>query len=123
MVKNKNTSFLGVLKKYIVLHIILFIYSFGGIFSKLAAGESFLSLRYMIFYGILLLNLFIYAIIWQQVIKHINLTTAYANKGVTIIWGMFFGRLFFEETVTISKIVGAVIILSGVVLVVTADEK
>lgn len=108
---------------YIFLHIILLFYSCGGIFSKLAATETFLSVEYILYYVILMFILAIYAVIWQQIIKYINLTTAYANKGITVIWGIILGKIFFDEAVTIGKIIGAVLILSGIVLVVKSDEK
>lgn len=111
------------IKNFLILHILLFIYSFGGIFSKFAAKEEFLSLRYLMFYGIVLFNLFIYAIVWQQIIKNINLTTAFSNKGITIIWGMIWGKIFFNEQITLYKIFGAIVIIIGIVLVVSDDSE
>ena len=58
---------------------------------------------------------------WQQSIKHFPLTTAYANKAVTIAWGMLWGILFFREDITHNMAIGAIIVIIGVVLVVTAD--
>ena len=37
------------------------------------------------------LALVVYAVGWQQVIKHLPLTTAYANKAVTVVWGILLG--------------------------------
>ena len=68
-----------------------------------------------------ILALGIYAIVWQQLLKHISLTTAFCNKAVTIIWGMLWGVLIFSETITWNMIVGAVIVIAGVVMVVKAD--
>jgi hypothetical protein len=51
---------------------------------------------YFVVFGVL----FVYAILWQQVLKKIPLTTAIANKSITIVWGMIFGLLFFEEKVS-----------------------
>ena len=39
----------------------------------------------------MLLALVTYAAGWQQVIKHLPLTTAYANKAVTVVWGILAG--------------------------------
>lgn len=111
------------LKYLIILHIILGIYSLSGIASKFAAQESFLSFRFILFYGIVLAGLFVYAIAWQQVIKHMPLISAYANKGVTVIWGILWGYFIFHEEITVRKIVGAVIIIAGIVCIVTADAK
>lgn len=109
-------------KNYLILHLILFIYSFGGIFAKFAAAENFLSFKYICFYMIVILNLFVYAIVWQQTLKKMSLTAAYANKGVTIIWGIVFGRIFFDEPVNFAKILGSLVIIIGILIVVTDNE-
>lgn len=107
----------------IILHLILAVYSLTGIASKFAGGEEFLSLRFIIFYGISMAGLVVYAFAWQQVIKHMPLITAYANKGVTVIWGILWGYLIFDEAITVRKLIGAAIIIGGVILIVTADAK
>lgn len=104
-----------------VLHIVLAIYSFLAIFSKLAAKEQFLSIKFIFFYGLVLAGMFIYAVVWQQLLKRLPLITAYANKAVTVIWGIIWGLLFFEEPVTFKKVIGALIIIVGVYVVVSAD--
>ena len=110
------------INKYVWLHLLLFLFSFCGVFSKLAAQNGFLSLKFCIFYGISILILGIYAIFWQQILKKFSLTTAFFNKAVTIIWGMLWGTLFFKETITINMIIGTIIVLIGVGLVVKDYE-
>lgn len=110
------------INKYVYLHLLLFMFSLCGVFSKLAAQNEFLSLKFCLFYGISIIILGIYAIFWQQILKHFSLTTAFFNKAVTIIWGMLWGVLFFEETVTLNMIIGTVIVLIGVGLVVKDYE-
>lgn len=105
------------------LHIFLMIFSFFGMCSKLAAQEKFLSSRFLIYYAIVLCNLAVYAIVWQQIIKKMQLTTAYANKAVGVAWGMVFGRIFFGEIITLKKILGMVIIILGIILFVTDREN
>ena len=109
------------IKNLFVLHLILVLFSVTSIFSKLAANEEFLSFKFILFYGLVILCLFIYAIAWQQIIKRMPIVTAYANKAVTVIWGIVFGRLIFGEEITLPKIIGAVIIIAGVYLVVSGD--
>ena len=50
------------------------------------------------------------------------LTVAYANKPVSLIWGMVWGTLIFKEGITWKMILGAVIIFAGICLVVSEDE-
>ncbi len=110
-------------KVYIVLHVMLMIYSMSGICSKMAAKEEFLSARFCLFYGCIILLLGLYAIGWQQIIKRLPLTTAFANKAVSIVWGMVWGILIFHEKITVGNIVGAALVISGVVLYAYADDK
>ena len=109
-------------KSFVILHIILALFSVSAVFSKLAAMEESLSFKWVIYYGAVLFIMFIYAIAWQQIIKQMPIVTAYANKAVTVIWGIIYGLIIFKEDITVPKIIGAVIIIAGVYLVVTGDE-
>lgn len=114
---SKNT------KTILALNILLMFFSLGGIFSKLASKQSFLSLKFILCYGSLLFIMFVYAIGWQQVIKRLPLTMAYANRAVTIVWGIIWGLLFFNEKLNVGKIIGAVIVIAGVLLYVTESDE
>ena len=65
----------------------------------------------------------VYAIGWQQIIKRMPLTSAYANKAVTIVWGIIWGALLFHEAATPMKLLGSAIVLTGVVLFSLADGE
>ena len=65
----------------------------------------------------------LYAIGWQQVIKRLPLITAYASKAVTVIWGVVWGMLVFKEHITFTNVIGAVVIIGGILLVVSEEEK
>ena len=108
---------------YVILHMLLLFLSLSGVFSKLASKEQFLSLKFILFYTCIIGILGVYAVIWQQVLKHIPLTTAFCNKAVGIIWGIVWGALIFKEQVKINMIIGAVIVIIGVIIVVKADEQ
>lgn len=110
-------------KPYILLHLILLLNSFAGICSKTAAGMTFLSFEWIMLYGILLLIMAVYAVLWQQILKKLPLNVAYANKAVSVIWGMLWGVLLFKETIALNNIIGAVIVIAGVILMVTGGEK
>ena len=114
---NKNT------KTILALNVLLMFFSLGGIFSKLASKQPFLSLKFILCYGALLFIMFVYAIGWQQIIKRLPLTMAYANRAVTIVWGIIWGLLFFNEKLNVGKIIGAVIVIAGVLLYVTESDE
>lgn len=120
--KNNKEEKLNKYSKYIYLHLLLFFFSFCGVFSKLAAQYELLSIKFCIFYGISIIILGIYALLWQQILKKFSLTTAFFNKAITIIWGMLWGVIFFRETITINMIIGTIIVLVGVGLVVKDYE-
>ena len=119
MNKEKNENKLKII---FILHIVLMVYSFCGVCSKKAAGEEFLSFRFCMYYGIMILIMGLYAVVWQQVLKRLPLTTAYANKPIGLIWGMLWGSLVFHEKITIKMLVGAAVIFIGIYMVVTSDE-
>ena len=112
-----------IIKQYAALHLVFFIYSLCGICTKAAAGSEFLSLRFCIFYGLELVILFVYAIIWQQIIKRMPLTTAFSNKGVTVIWAMIWGSLLFHEHIGLKNMIGAVLVIGGIILFAKAGES
>ena len=113
----------GKLKTIFLLHLMLMVYSVSGICSKLAAGTEFLSFEFCLYYGVILFLLLFYAIGWQQIIKRIPLTTAFANKAVTVVWGLIWGAIFFGESITIGKVIGALLVIAGVVLYAYADRE
>lgn len=106
----------------VLLHLILMFYSISGILSKLAATQPFLSPRFCLCYCGVIAILGIYALAWQQIIKRLPLTDAYANKAMTVVWGLIWGVLIFRETITPGKVTGAVLVVAGVVLFSTADK-
>ena len=116
LTKSEKKTFLG-------LQLLLLVYSLSGICSKMAAGEPFLSPKYILYYGMVLFILAFYAIGWQQVIKRLPLITAYASKAVTVIWGVVWGMLVFKERITFTNVIGAVVIIAGILLVVSEEEK
>lgn len=101
-------------KAFIFLQVALFIVSLGGIFSKMAGRQAFMSKEFFLFYGLLLVVLVVYAIAWQQVLKRISLTVAYASKGIGIIYSILWGYIFFDEKIEWNMILGAILVLCGV---------
>ena len=110
-------------KYFIYLHILLVLYSLSAVFSKLASVEPFLSLKFCVYYGLVLFLLALYALCWQQIIKHLPLTVAYANKAITVVWGILWGLVIFGEMLTPGKIIGAVFVICGIVLYAISDGK
>ena len=116
MVKSQALTFLG-------LHVLLGVYSLSDVCSKAASGFDFLSLPFVGLYVLMLGLLGVYALGWQQVIKRMPLSSAFANRAITIVWGVFWGVLLFGESVTAGKVVGGALIIAGIVLFSRADAE
>lgn len=109
------------IKKIIILQFVIMIYTLSTVAAKFASGSEFMSLKFIICYGIEILILGIYAILWQQIIKRMELSIAYANKAISLLWSIIWAILFFNETVTIKNILGIIIVIIGT-MVVNLDE-
>ena len=105
-----------------MLHLLLMMFSVMGICSKTAANQEFMSFPFLFYYGLMLAILAVYAVAWQQIIKRLPLTTAFANKAVTVVWGMVWGVVAFREQISLNKVIGSVIIILGIVLYSKAGE-
>ena len=111
------------IKIYIYLHLMLMVYSISGVLGKFASSEKLFSITFFKYYIGILVILGFYALVWQQIIKSLPLTMAYANKAVSTVWGLLWGVIFFHEQVTSGKIIGIVLIISGIILLIRADER
>ncbi|MBQ7070297.1 MAG: transporter [Ruminococcus sp.] len=111
------------IRYFLLLHILFMIYSFCSVCSKSAAGYSFLSKEFILFYGLEILLLVIYAVGWQQILKNMPLSSAFSYKGITIIWALIWGKVFFGENLTFNKALGALLVISGIVLYAYGDRE
>lgn len=101
---------------FLALHLSLVVNSIQGVFSKLAGKEKAMSLKWIFLFGMMFVTMLVFALAWQQVLKHMSLTFAFTNKPVTIIWGLIWGVLIFREHVTPNMIIGSVVILIGIMV-------
>jgi multidrug transporter EmrE-like cation transporter len=98
--------------KYIALIGTFFIYTSSGVFSKLASQREFLSPGYIAFLGCTVGVLGIYAVLWQQIIKRMDVSLAYMFKGTGVVFGLMLAHYVFGEAITTTNIVGAVTLLT-----------
>ncbi len=110
-------------KTYVILHLLFAVASVSAMCGKFASGYEFLSLKYCLFMCGMIGCLGIYALGWQQIIKHMPLAKAYVNKAATVVWGMIWSLLIFKEHLTVGKIVGAAVVIAGVVLFALSDPE
>lgn len=99
------------------------IFAGAMLMSKYASGYPLLSWGFVLLYGGSIFLLFVYAILWQQFLKIIPLSTAYANRAMAMLWSMVFGKLLFSETIKWNMVVGVAVIAAGIMLMVKADAE
>ncbi|MBQ8092001.1 MAG: transporter [Clostridia bacterium] len=114
----KNTA---KIKTLIALQLVVILYSLANVMSKIASNYTFLSFPFLAAYAGEIALLGIYAILWQQMIQRLDLTTAYAGRAVALFWSMLWAVLFFHETLTLNNILGVIVVIIGT-LVVNSDE-
>jgi len=86
--------------KYIALVGTFFIYTTSGVFSKLASQREFLSPGYIAFLACTVGVLGIYAVLWQQIIKRMDVSLAYMFKGTGVVFGLLLAHFVFGEAIT-----------------------
>lgn len=132
------------IKQIIILQIAVCIYTLSGIAAKFASNYNLtdfltllknilsgtadktmfnmVSLGFVLCYGIELVILGVYAIIWQQIIKKVDISTAYANRAIAIFWSTLWAITIFKEHISIQNIIGICIIVLGTWMV-NRDDK
>lgn len=104
------------LKSALQLLLVFAVYSTTGIFTKLASNYPLLSIPFCIYFACAIGVIGIYAVLWQRVLKHTELSLAYMMKSITIIYGMLIASLVFGESITLKNLTGCLLIIAGIVL-------
>lgn len=123
-------------KDMLMLQVVFLIYSFTSLAQKLASSylpegaDSLQELMTQLFNvkliasGALVVTLLgVYALLWQQVIKRFELSVAYANKAVTLLWALVWGILIFHEEITVGKVTGILVVMIGIYVLNTGKEQ
>lgn len=100
-------------KMLLIIQLTVCLYTVSGIAAKLASNYDFLSLGFVLCYGMEIAVLGVYAIIWQQIIKRVDISIAYANRSTAIFWSMLWASMLFREKITIQNLAGVVLIFIG----------
>ena len=109
------------IKNIIILQVIILIYTLSTVTAKFASNEEFLSLKFILFYVLEIFILGVYAILWQQIIKKFEISVAYANRAMSLLWSIVWAIVFFEEQITLKNVIGVIIVIIGTIIV-NSDE-
>lgn len=109
------------IKNIIILQVIILIYTLSTVTAKFASNEEFLSFKFILFYGLEIFILGVYAILWQQIIKKFEISVAYANRAMSLLWSIVWAIVFFGEQITLKNVIGVIIVIIGTIIV-NSDE-
>lgn len=93
-----------------------FIYACTSIFTKMASRQKMFSMSYLFWILGAVCVMGVYALLWQQVIRRMPLSTAYMFKGTSLIFVLMISASLFGETISFNNLAGSVIIIVGIVL-------
>ena len=105
-----------VLGDILLLQLAVLVYSLVTVCAKFASQNAFLSPGYIFFFGLEFVVLGIFAVLWQQAIKHFQLSIAYANKAMGLLWSMLWSHLIFRQGITPAKVIGVLLVMAGVIV-------
>lgn len=99
------------------LQLVIVLYTCASLTAKVAASFPWTSLEFLFYYGIDLLLMVIYALLWRQMLRRIGAFTAMANRGTAVLWSMIWASVVFQENVSPQNIFGVLVIFAGVMLI------
>lgn len=109
-------------KNILILQGVVVIYTLSSVVAKFATGQELFSFSFFAFYGLEILILGIYAILWQQMIKRFDLSVAYANRAMALLWSAIWAIVLFHDTLALKQILGIAFVVLGTVIV-NSDQK
>ena len=101
---------------YLALIGVNFVYACTSICTKMASRQEMLSWPYLFWIAGAIGVMGVYALLWQQVIARMPLSTAYMFKGTSLIFILLISGLMLGEAITVNNVIGSVIIILGIAL-------
>ena len=105
------------IKDILVLQIVIAIYTLSTVMAKQASGQPLFSVGFFGFYGAELLILGIYALLWQQMIKKFELSVAYTNRAMALLWSLIWAGVIFKDNITVKNVIGVALVIAGTIIV------
>ena len=105
------------IKNILILQIVVVIYTLSSVVAKFATGKELFSFSFFLFYGLEIVILGVYAILWQQMIKKFDLSVAYASRAMALLWSAIWAVVLFHEKLDGKQIAGILLVVLGTVIV------
>lgn len=101
---------------YISLIVINIIFACTSVCTRFASQYDFMSWGYWVGLAGAIGVMGAYAIGWQQILKRVELSTAYMFKGTSLIFIILLAWMLFGEQITLNNILGTCVIITGIAL-------
>ena len=109
-------------KDFLFLLSSLFVYAICALCEIFVSRLPPMSTNFILGYIFVVGLLGVYALLWQQILKRIDLNIAFSIKSVSVIWGFILGFLVLGETISIKMVFGALFVITGIVFLVVIEE-
>lgn len=107
-------------KTFIILLLVNLLFSTVSIGVKYTSMQEMFSVPYFSGIFVIIAMLGTYAILWQQILKRVEMTLAYMFKATGIIYVLLYSVILFGESLTLWNVIGACIIITGIILYVNS---
>ena len=111
------------IKNVVCLQGVVMIYTISSVMSKEASASAGEPFRFLFFFGMEFVVLGIYAVLWQQMIKRFELSVAYANRSMAVVWSMIWAVIFFHDEITARNVIGVLLVVTGTVIINTDNKE
>lgn len=111
------------IKNVALLQGVIVIYTISSVMSKEASASEGSLGSFLFFFGMEFVMLGVYAVLWQQMIKRFELSVAYANRSMAVVWSMVWAVVFFHDTITLQNVIGVLLVVIGTVIINTEKEE
>ena len=101
-------------KQVLSLLSVFLLYAFEPIAAKYTSQQELFSVQFWLGLGAVFGVLGLYALLWQQLLKHIPLSTAYMFRGSTLIFVMILSVILLGDSISTFNCIGALMIVAGI---------
>lgn len=108
--------------QYISLVLVYLFYAGISVIMKYTGLQQPLTIEWCVGFVLLVATLGVYAIAWQQILKHIDLGVAYMFKGLSLFFIMVLLAICYDEPITPMKLLATGIIMIGIALYAKSNE-
>ena len=110
-------------KNIVVLQAVVIVYTLSSVVAKFATGKELFSFSFFLFYGLEVFILGVYALLWQQMIKKFDLSVAYANRAMALLWSAVWAVILFGDRLGEKRLFGIFLVIVGTVIVNLDQQK